>query len=589
MILNMDAQYIIKRLQEQRKNGELLDYEIVTSDGKVFKVHKSYLVSVMPKFAPTLMESKTNHMTLSDITSTGLAPVLDYMYGEHNINIDGNNIADILNAASLLHVTGVTRLCEKRLMDIVEETNILDYRKLCIKFALKESIYNLDVILTCSGIVYKLLDVGVENEPLVKDIEEELFVKLLKQTPLKSVNKFECMCRYMEAKKNITIPASQLYNYAFFLYCFLLSDEEKREFSSRSELSSLEWFAKIQSESSEYLSVPMHQQVSKQSEQYDVQQGVEVLVDVEPNCNFLGVTMSSANVNGIFAPRRLCLHPGVEDLKEQESILTEYKLTYKHFKQGELDKTTVVNNYLLLTQIGGLCFLFNPRNLSLEQVGSLPSNYSCYCLLSHGKHLLAIGGMLDEGVSTDCIKKFDFDNNEWKDFAKLPVKVLSLIGCVHKGLMYVSGGLTLQPGVGPMRNACAFICIDPTTGSVSRLPDLPASGGSLALLLSFNNFICARPFSQERNCINKYNPDTKAWNVVADDDLWIMEILTRIPDGSKCSYFSDNAGAICKLERLGEVDMPPKPVCNLQRKTSPSLCSLTLPTIARAHLKDKVL
>ena len=142
-----------------------------------------------------MIESKTNTVNLQNVSAAGLAPVLDYMYGVEELHINMDNAAHVLNAASLLMVEAVVSKTEHLLLSAVNEENYLEIRSLLKHFSLIETLDELDrkFVRECSidSIIF-----GENGNTFINETEE-VFVKLLKCSPLSSVRKVECIYRYI--------------------------------------------------------------------------------------------------------------------------------------------------------------------------------------------------------------------------------------------------------------------------------------------------------------------------------------------------------------------------------------------------------
>jgi len=120
----MDASLVVKRFHDFWKNGDFCDYKISTSDDVIFNVHKTYMAATSGYFyamlnsTNTMIESQTHHVKLQNISSRGILPVLECMYGKADANISMDNMSDVLNAASMLQVKAALETCEAVLLTL---------------------------------------------------------------------------------------------------------------------------------------------------------------------------------------------------------------------------------------------------------------------------------------------------------------------------------------------------------------------------------------------------------------------------------------------------------------------------------------
>ena len=189
---------LAKKFQELRENEELCNYVITTCDGVEFKVHKSFIAVrseyfyAMLNVRNAMVESTQDKVTLQNITADGLRPVLDYMYGVQGNNpINLGNVAAVLNAASMLQVTGIDNIledCSICLLTELNETNYIAIRSLGKKFSLNTVTEQVDYTITDNGWLYNTLfseDIG----EFISEINQEDFFYLLKKANNKPLEK----------------------------------------------------------------------------------------------------------------------------------------------------------------------------------------------------------------------------------------------------------------------------------------------------------------------------------------------------------------------------------------------------------------
>lgn len=113
----MDSELdLMKGFGSFRDNGELLDFEIISSDSESFFVHKSYMC-VWSQFFKTMLlgstemaECRSNVLNLKTIPSNALRSLLNFVYGETTV-ITIDNIDGIMNAAAFLIVDRLMNHC----------------------------------------------------------------------------------------------------------------------------------------------------------------------------------------------------------------------------------------------------------------------------------------------------------------------------------------------------------------------------------------------------------------------------------------------------------------------------------------------
>jgi len=507
---NIDTREVVRSFQNMRKHGELCDYEIISSDGKAFKVHKSYIVATSDYFSVMLngncgmVESQSNTVTLHNVNSAGLAPVLDHMYGvdvyKHIFHympgdeVDIDTMIEIMNAASVLQVQSLLNGCAYILYDVSvinTDHEFLDIWTVLNKFSLTNNHEDLERRL--AWIFMQNFLKPDEDESLVEDfcktIDEVSFLRILKIKNPEGIDiegcrkRFECLCKYYITNSEIATPSKEMYDHAFFTYCFLLNEDEKYRIASTPEYSVLPWFQTIQKECSIFLQLPMHQQVLETCSKYSVKNGFESTVVAfglheEYNDKLSGIQTVIYDDELLYGMDFEDIKLGVHGWKQRWDRNSDKQMNGSGIfdipDSPEFDPRDVqcveVNNYMFICDYHGNCYLFNPRNITFEKLSSLPVLHCKYTLVSVGLNVFTIGGEF-YGTSTDCVKKFDFMNNKWDYYLQLPTKVDSLVSCVHQGLIYVGGGSCRKDGF--EKKSYAFICIDPENQTVKKLHDLP--------------------------------------------------------------------------------------------------------------------
>jgi len=563
----MDSQAIVKRFFELRANNELCDYAITTCDDVVFKVHKTYIAVTSDYFyamlhsAVQMLESRTNSVKLHNVTAAGLGPVLDFMYGVVDINIDVENVADVLNAASILQIVGMFDKCEAFLLSALGEDNYLEIRKLCAQFAMTETVEKLDAKIASLGGLYSICKRHIGM--LTREINAASFLDLLKRSSINPCNKFECIDTYINTSK-IDTPSENLYNYAFFIFCFLLDDNQKEsvvsECGNNDSNNQHGWFSKIQSESAAHLELPMSEQVLIHDGKTNIQNGDQGLVTVsrKDGINIVIPTYPhSVNASN--------LRWNAEYIVCKTGITSMIKKENRH-----LPLITVVNNFMILVQ-DKTCYLFNPRNMKLEEIASFDEKRQCLLMLSHASDVFAIVNCLDE--DHDIVMKYNFVKNVWIELSVIPMKMQEVSGQVYQDLLYITGlNLDYDPIV--------FFSIEPVTCKVTRLVDLPVND-STKLVVYDDTLYCQTHRYNEDFRQYKYLTDEKKWHKCQNDYQDILDcavsVKCRLAIGTHTFHVNPIGGLYVDCEKQNWM-------CRklLRSSYDTEMCCLTFPEISLA-------
>ncbi|XP_073839858.1 TD and POZ domain-containing protein 4-like [Musca autumnalis] len=110
-------------------NQEFSDVTIVAAqEGSEFKAHKSILCARSIVFATMFRhdfeESKTNHITIDDISGKVIQEMLNFIYT--NRKIPEEMAADLYYAANKYQLMGLKNMCENILRKTMDKTSVLD-------------------------------------------------------------------------------------------------------------------------------------------------------------------------------------------------------------------------------------------------------------------------------------------------------------------------------------------------------------------------------------------------------------------------------------------------------------------------------
>lgn len=132
----------IQKLREMWKQGELVDFTLITSDKTQFKVHRTHLACVSDYFyamlSSEMTEKETDEVTLSVVTAAGLSQILDYIYGG-KMTICQENLKNIVEAAGYLQVQSVLSECCLYVRQTLARDTCLQYAQLVDLYNLKLS------------------------------------------------------------------------------------------------------------------------------------------------------------------------------------------------------------------------------------------------------------------------------------------------------------------------------------------------------------------------------------------------------------------------------------------------------------------
>jgi len=214
------------------------------------------------------------------------------------------------------------------------------------------------------------------------------------------------------------------------------------------------WFARLVSESSAHLSLPMHRQVLVQDDKTKVQHGEEGLLVVSP----LGGTSLE-----VVAPK---FQQDQDGNVIKPPVYTILNLKAKHLAYNNR-YITVVNNYMICVNHSRTCYIFNPRNMKVEKIASLPHDYFIQSMPLSDKDVFVITCKyhdVEDHIVCTHVMKYNFQDNQWAQLTILPEAfnhVDFLDGCIYQDTMYIIGKGT---------NINIFVSVDTVSGDTTILP-----------------------------------------------------------------------------------------------------------------------
>ena len=84
-----------------------------------------------------MIESQENRVTLKGLSSIGLAPIIDYLYGG-KFQLHDDNIAEVFNTAAHLQIKPAIDLCSSYMEKSLNVENCLEFLHLAHLYSLSE-------------------------------------------------------------------------------------------------------------------------------------------------------------------------------------------------------------------------------------------------------------------------------------------------------------------------------------------------------------------------------------------------------------------------------------------------------------------
>jgi len=343
-------------------------------------------------------------------------------------------------------------------------------------------------------------------------INEETLVKMLGFSSLDVIMQFECIFKWISKVEETTSITDNLYNYVFFMFTYLTSDDETEIISSNKEYASQNLFSKTFTDSTTFINLPIHKQMLDSSGRTTVQHGFEapilfnIRTECSPSTNRGAINIALPCYNDSCEPLELngnYIHDGSHIDSEYTIFDLITDSVWHTFNISEIVACTTINNYLFIAMKNGKCCILNPRNITFSEVSSLPSNCTCLDLIKHGVDIFAvIVEIVENSRPVYCMKKYDFQKNIWGDFLQLPTSLYYYINskvCEANQMIYIYGYEEDSEADDLM------ISVDPENSQFTILPCVPQTAANIYKLFDCvfegrnEYFYC--PCRTKDNCI----------------------------------------------------------------------------------------
>uniref|UniRef100_A0A9J2PKI9 BTB domain-containing protein n=1 Tax=Ascaris lumbricoides TaxID=6252 RepID=A0A9J2PKI9_ASCLU len=189
----LHSAHVLSNLERFRNHNFMCDVEIEV-EGNVFPAHRYVLAAAIPyfnsMFASDMRESRQQRISIQDIPANAFQQLLDFAYTSR-VNINGDNVQQLLYAASILQMDTVCSACQGFLTQYLTTANCLSIRQ----FAEQHN---------CVTLLSSVDDFAMEHFPELRKLPEFLMIPfghlmdLLRSADLKVNNEQEVFETAME-------------------------------------------------------------------------------------------------------------------------------------------------------------------------------------------------------------------------------------------------------------------------------------------------------------------------------------------------------------------------------------------------------
>ena len=433
-IRGLNVQSLFAGMSELWREEALFDYTLITSDGKKYRTHKAFLASVSDYFKAMLcggmLESSSDTVELKGITSTGLGPLLEFIYTGQFLPTE-DTVEDILTAATHLQVTAVVELCSFFLQANLQLGNCVDISNIADLYSIQSLKDSADAF------IVKNFSEIVKNGQHCKFTAKQLS-HYLKSDELKCGSEFglfNCIRQWLDFDK-----PSRLKNAAemmqFVRFPLMLPSDIKEISKTSPELMRPESpCKKFLDEAVQYHKMAQNARLAMQSSQTSIRNKPSLV-------SFSGDVDDETSSHSFYAL----------DDNDRWRQLPDIK---QHFSNASV---AVHQNYLFVCggqrtdpgdrTISNKCYMFDPRFMTWSPIAAMKiPRFHFPLLASHGE-LYALGGCVSVVPSnfpytnTNTVEKYSLKENKWEVVYNLDDATRKHAGCVLDQDMYISGGLT---------------------------------------------------------------------------------------------------------------------------------------------------
>ncbi|EJW78806.1 hypothetical protein WUBG_10284 [Wuchereria bancrofti] len=185
----LHANVVLANMSHFRDEKFMCDIEIEV-EGITFTAHRYVLAAAIPyfhsMFASEMIESRQSRIAIQDIPAVAFQQLLDFAYTSR-VHINGDNVQQLLYAASILQMDTVCGACQRFLTQYLTTANCLSIRQ----FAEQHN---------CVSLMSSVDDFAMEHFPELRVLPDFMriplghLIDLLRSSDLKVNNEQEVIC-----------------------------------------------------------------------------------------------------------------------------------------------------------------------------------------------------------------------------------------------------------------------------------------------------------------------------------------------------------------------------------------------------------
>jgi len=421
---------VLRGLNHLKAEKVLCDVSLI-AEGKKYEVHKVILVSCSDyfrsMFTSGMKESNQREIELKGVTSKGLEKVLEIIYTS-TTTLDGDDIFDVIAAATHLQVTPVIEFCERNFLSGMTTSNFYDFISTAKLYSMGNALRQIDIF-----IAGNLLHIARESTLSLLTYDQMLACLKSPHLRLREIDIFQVAWEWLRADpvaERHAVPLMSNIRFPLIKPEDLVTRVQSIEaMMARPELQQMVLWAL------NYHVVP-HKQPLHNGIQTQMRTWVERLVSV--------------------GGRQIHPHPGLHDdlfVFEQKvtasSLQSHKELTCLPNALSHM-QLVVYNNFLYV--LGGCTsqcahgesavnsvLRYDPRFNTWHQVAPMNNKRAYFFAGVLDNKIYAIGGKFKEG-SLATGERYDPATDKWEAIPSMPSAYHAHAGAVYGAHIYMSGG-----------------------------------------------------------------------------------------------------------------------------------------------------
>lgn len=501
---------IMQGLNKLKKEQVLCDVTLI-AEGERYEVHKIMLVSCSDyfrsMFTSGMKESSQRAIELKGVTSKGLEKVLEVIYTS-TTTLEGDDIFDVIAAATHLQVTPVIEFCEKNFLSGMTTCNFFDFINTARLYNMNSALRQID-----SFISKNLLEISREGTLNLLTYDQILACLNFGKLSLREVDIFQVVWDWLKIDVQQEVHAMPLMSCIRFP---LISPDDL--------------VSRVQG-------VELMMRHSELREMVVWALNYHVVPHSQPLKSHLSAVTAMRTHRErlvMVGGREIHPHPGlhdelscVDDNNINSSSLLNKRNTFTHLPNPLSHMQVVVFNEFLYVMGGcttqcahgesavNSVLRYDPRFNVWFQAAPMINKRAYFYAGLLKNHIWAIGGKFKEG-SLATVEFYEADKNTWHSCTPLPSAYHAHAGAVYGGKIYISGGYSSNHFTPDLQR------FDPLTRRWEDMSGMLSARGWHVMCVARDKLLvhggCSLNSGQQALPVmqsESYDPDTDQWTAIA--------------------------------------------------------------------------